>query len=134
MRKTNIVGVDILGTDYEILVQAEEENPKLKDNYGLCETWSKKIVLLDMGKLEQEPDTVENVGEFEKKVLRHEVIHAFFHESGLASNSDYALNEELVDWIALQFPKMLKVFRELECVGLDEIVNNLEERAEDDLK
>lgn len=47
------------------------------------------------------------------EVLRHEVIHAFFSESGL---DDYSSNEELVNWIAIQFPKMLQVFKELEAI------------------
>lgn len=46
------------------------------------------------------------------EVMRHEVIHAFFNESDL---SDYSNNEELVDWLAMQFPKMFKVFQELGC-------------------
>ena len=29
--------------------------------------------------------------------------------------SDYSNNEELVDWLAMQFPKMFKVFQELGC-------------------
>lgn len=37
----------------------------------------------------------------------------FFAESGLRSNSDFAENEELVDWIAIQFPKIAKVFSDL---------------------
>ncbi len=47
------------------------------------------------------------------KFLRHEVIHAFFSESGL---DDYSSNEELVNWIAIQFPKMLQVFKEIEAI------------------
>lgn len=35
------------------------------------------------------------------------MIHAFFDESGLESYSD---NEELVDWLAVQIPKINDVF------------------------
>lgn len=56
---------------------------------------------------------VENIEEFKKKVLRHEIIHAFFGESGLRSCSEYAEDEELVDWIAIQFPKILKAFEQV---------------------
>lgn len=47
------------------------------------------------------------------KVIRHELVHAFILESGLCECCTWAENEELVDWIARQFPKMNKVFSEL---------------------
>lgn len=102
--------VSILGTEYEIITQTEEDNPKLLEANGLCEMYSKKIVLRDM---KEEPDSFENLDAYKRKVLRHEVIHAFFAESGLRNNSDYAQCEELVDWIAIQFPKIARVFDEL---------------------
>ena len=55
----------------------------------------------------------------ERLTLRHEVIHAFLNESGLTSSSNgvdcWALNEEMVDWIAIQYPKIRKVFQQLGC-------------------
>ena len=51
--------------------------------------------------------------EFIKKVKRHEIIHAYFHESGLKT---YAENEELVDWMAWQFPKLLATFKEIDAL------------------
>lgn len=105
--------VNILGQEYEIIKQTKEENPKLEDNYAICEIHSKKIVMdSEIGK--NEKMAVERLDLFENKVLRHEIIHAFFAESGLDGNCDYARNEELVDWIAYQVPKMWKVFQELE--------------------
>ena len=103
--------VNILGTEYEVINQTEEENPKLKEANGLCEVYSRKIVIRD---IKETPDTYENLEAYKKKVLRHEIIHAFFAESGLRSNSDYAENEELVDWVAIQFPKISKVFQTLD--------------------
>ncbi len=108
MRKINI-----LGTNYEIVTQSENENLKLKDANGLCEIYSKKIVLAEY---EDDPMMYENFDEFKKRVLRHEVIHAFFAESGLRSSSAYAENEELVDWIANQSPKLFKAFQELDAL------------------
>lgn len=35
------------------------------------------------------------------------------HESGLSSNSEWAMNEEIVDWIALQLPKIIGICNEL---------------------
>lgn len=109
----DIKRVNILGTEYEIVEQSENENPKLKDCNGLCEQYSKKIVISDFEYCKDDTMLVENFDEFKKKVLRHEVVHAFFGESGLKSNCDYAENEELVDWLAIQSPKIFKVFQEL---------------------
>lgn len=107
--------INILGTDYEIITQTEEENPKLNDANGLCEIYSHKIVLKD---IKEEPNCYENLEAYKRRTVRHEVIHAFFAESGLRSNSEYAENEELVDWIAIQLPKMVKVMRELNVLGI----------------
>lgn len=108
--------VNILGMEYEILVQSEDENPKLKECDGLCEQYSKKIVLNDGKYAENEVMTVDNLEEYKKKVLRHELYHAFFGESGLRSHSDYAENEELIDWLAIMSPRIFKVFQELDIL------------------
>ena len=106
--------VNILGTEYEIVKQTEKENPKLKEANGLCEIYAHKIVLDDYDHFE--PNSYDNLEEFDKKVLRHEIVHAFFAESGLRSSSNYAECEELVDWIAIQFPKMLEVFQGIDAL------------------
>ena len=105
--------VNILGTDYDVIEQTGKENPKMIENNGICEQYSKKIIVCPLSEYVCEPNAFENIEDFHNKVIRHEVIHAFFGESGLMSNSSYADNEELVDWIAIQFPKMAKVFKEL---------------------
>lgn len=102
--------IDILGTEWEIEISTEKQNPKLKDSNGICEAYSKKIVLCDF---EIDGKTYDNIQEFKNKVLRHEIIHAFMHESGLNGNSEWSQNEECVDWFALQFTKLEKKFREL---------------------
>lgn len=102
--------VKILGTEYEIITQKESENRKLEGSNGLCEIYSKKIILSE---IEDDIRNYDKLNLYKNRVLRHEIIHAFFAESGLRSNSEYAENEELVDWIAIQVPKMLKIFQEL---------------------
>jgi len=65
-----------------------------------------------------EPDSV--IRQRAKQVLRHEIIHAFLYESGLygssLSSDRWALNEEMVDWLAIQFPKILKAFEDVGCI------------------
>lgn len=111
-----IMCVDILGTEYEVSFQSVEQNQKLEKVMGYCEQYSKKIVVGDFEDVKKDPMCVENLEELQKKVLRHEIIHAFFGESGLRSCSEYAEDEELVDWIAIQFPKILKAFNEVNAL------------------
>ena len=104
--------IDILGTEYEIYERNASEDLKLKECGGYCEQYSKKIVINDFADEKNDTFAVENFEEFQKKVLRHEIIHTFFGESGLRGNSPYAEDEELVDWIAIQFPKLLRAFEQ----------------------
>ena len=103
--------VSILGTEYEIIEQTEKQNPKLKNYNGLCEIYSHRIIL--NADIQEDELTYENFQDYKKRVLRHEIIHAFFAESGLRGNSEYAENEELVDWIAIQLPKINKVLQQI---------------------
>ena len=110
--------VNILGTEYEILAKSNEEEPYLKECDGFCDRSRKEIVIAD---LQPDPDTYRvDLKWYRKKVLRHEIIHAFLSESGLEENSHstdaWARNEEMVDWFAMQFPKLLKAFKEVDCI------------------
>jgi hypothetical protein len=106
------MNINILGTNYEIVEQTAADNPKLEDSNGICELWSKKIVL-DSDMLKPCKMLVENPEQFKNKVLRHEIIHAFFSESGLP---DYCNDETLVDYLAMQMPKIVKAMRQTECL------------------
>ena len=115
--------VKILGTEYDIIRNAEEKDyPQLKKCDGFTDFSIKKIVVADFDKDESSIDDLEW---YKNKVLRHEIVHAFVYESGLAENCDWARNEEMTDWIAIQFTKMLEVFIQ---VGAIEIVFPIKER------
>lgn len=101
--------VTILGMEYTIKVQDEKENPKLKEADGICELYSKEIII---GKVEDDETTFSDIQKYQKKVLRHEIVHAFLFESGLDGSTDWARNEEIVDWIALQANKLRTAFEE----------------------
>jgi len=114
----HILKVNILGTEYKILFKTEEEEPFLKTCDGFCDRSRKEIVVAEM---QPNPDIYQvDVDWYKKKVMRHEIIHAFLSESGLEENSHntdaWARNEEMVDWIAMQFPKILKAFKEVDCI------------------
>ena len=66
-----------------------------------------------------ENESKEFITNIQKEILRHELIHAFLYESGLNFSSHtiedcgWACDEELVDWIAIQFPKIYKIYKKL---------------------
>lgn len=105
--------VNILGTEYTIQTKSRSEDSRLDEMDGLCDDSVKEIIL---ARLEQESDSKRDLEVVQKKVLRHEIAHAFLCESGLAENSPWAQNEELVDWIAIQGPKIWKAWQEAVAV------------------
>lgn len=116
--------VNILGTEYTITMKKynEEEAFERRSICGYCDGYIKEIVVCDMHThkgWEHEPEAT--IQACHKETLRHEIVHAFFNESGLtestfAYDGGWARNEEMVEWIALQTPKMLKVFQEVGCL------------------
>lgn len=103
--------VSVLGTVYDI-VHHDATDVKLSGCYGYIEPWSKTIVLNSTA-----PDnyTVDKYDSFMAKVLRHEIVHAFLIESGMFQAS-WGGNEEIVDWIALQIPKMVNAMKSVGCL------------------
>ena len=101
---------NVLGTEYEIKIANAETDPYLRDMDGYCDETTHTIVVDEMTADEH---SKKNLQEYQNRVIRHELIHAFLSESGLANNSYWATNEEMVDFFAIQFPKIQKVFEEL---------------------
>lgn len=79
---------------------------------GLAELYDKKLIL-NKNNTSPTETTYDNLKSFSDKVIRHEIVHAFFHESGLM---DYCQGGQLVDWIALQIPKIIKAMEETNCI------------------
>lgn len=106
--------IDILGTEYEIIVKKYSDEPSFeKDGInGYCDSLLKQIVYCEMKTYKGwENESKEFCQSQERLTLRHEIVHAFFNESGLQDNalcygSSWPKNEEMVDWIALQGPKI----------------------------
>lgn len=115
--------VNVLGTEYAVTVRkyAEDECFKQTQCNGYCSGLLKEIVLCDMSTYPGwENETQEARDVQTKETLRHEIVHAFFNESGLACSSSstdaWARNEEMVDWIAIQGPKVYKAWMEAGAV------------------
>ncbi len=103
--------VNILGEEWTI-----EERGSIDDDYlercdGYCDKTARLIVVTVRPKDNQLLD----FDKHQRKVLRHEIIHAFLFESGLHENWEHSdgHDEAYVDWIAAQWPKSAKVFAEV---------------------
>lgn len=112
--------ITILGTIYKLrLVTANNEKnyPLLEDANGYMDPTIKEIVVR-IGF--DEDDDIQNPDDLIRKNIRHEVIHAFLYESGLDCDScrvnSWATSEEMVDYFAIQFPKIVKVLTELDAL------------------
>ena len=103
--------VSILGVQYTIEERSEAVDERLKDCDGYCNRTTKEIVV------EREVNgTLGDMGVYMRKVLRHEIVHAFLLESGLhecsGSTDAWAANETAVDWIARQGQKIYKAWEQ----------------------
>lgn len=97
--------IDILGTKYTV---KEDKSLIHTQTDGICKTYDKVILYRPMeAMLNSEDGWIAKERRY-REVIRHEVVHAFFEEAGLA---EYCSDERLVDWIAKQFPKMLGAMR-----------------------
>lgn len=112
----NDKNINVLGTGYMVLFRFPKNDTYLgKERAGYCDKTSKTIVVA----LKDETNELDDYDVFLKQLIRHEVVHAFLFESGLHENfthPGYGHEETIVDWIAAQYPKMLEVFKQLECI------------------
>lgn len=109
--------ISIMGELWHIKEGTEEEFPGLIGVDGYTDSSVRTIVIEATITECDDPQAKVNLEEYKKVVIRHEIIHAFLYESGLEGNTNksknWSQNEEMVDWIAIQFPKILKVFKSL---------------------
>lgn len=115
--------VNVLGTVYTIYdVKLGEDETVDKcfkelncDGYTDSSTHEIMLKVID-----PEPSRPADLEAYRKEVLRHELIHAFLNESGLQSCANgadnWAHNEEMVDWFAIQSLKIFKAFKEAGCL------------------
>ena len=119
--------VDVLGVKYKIEVRKVEDDTRLSDDEGreaYTNAFKKLIVLSDYSDESQYPYTSKDIifrNERYKHVLKHEIVHAFIYECGLGCSSDQRkaplfYDEQTVDWIAIQGPKLYKIWEKLGLV------------------
>lgn len=115
--------IDVLGTSYKVYeIDPEDESvmdSKGGDCMGFCDHTTKEIMLRGSMK-NPEPDDCANLEYEFARVMRHEITHAFIYESGMTGvdlwEGSYYQNETLIDWFAVQSPKMLKAFEKAGCL------------------
>ena len=109
--------VHILGSEYKIHFREDIDDVKISTADGYMDHYDKKIVI---GVFEYSTNSVRDLTSYTKKVMRHEIVHAFLFESGIWNNShsvkDWATDEEITDWIAIQAPKLFEAFKEAGCI------------------
>lgn len=111
-----IYNLTILGEKWTLKAVKESEDSNLKNKDGYADKTTRTIGVLG------EPTEGSDLGDFAqyvKKVKRHEIIHAYLFESGLHENfvhPEFGHDETFVDWVAVQFPKMIKTFKEADAL------------------
>ena len=100
--------VNVLSTVYRI-----KYVPSLDGRGGETDFYTKEIRISEQEDIPAEYKT-DNLKEMQRHVLRHELIHAFLFESGMdqssAAHEAWAVNEDLIDWMAIQMPKIMSAY------------------------
>lgn len=119
-KKFNRRGIDVLGSIYTIELIDLKDDEQLKEVAGYCSFNGHKMII------RQDQDYFK--GKTEEWItndicctIRHEIIHAFIYESGLdqctfSYAGAWARNEEMIDWLAIQSPKIFKIFAEMDLI------------------
>lgn len=115
----NTFKVDILGSEWTI--KYLDEDPRFEHADGFTNEALREIIIENVKVPSDSLDfDLQSQYANQKRVLRHEIIHAYLFESGLGESSSpceaWAVNEEMVDWFARNFSKMTVTFKELNCL------------------
>ena len=108
--------VDILGTEYTIIFDVDEEYMP-EDSDGCMD---QSIHQIKIAKMVSDMNSLQSLESYRKKVLRHEIIHAFLYESGLWNRSGsceaWGCDETITDFFAIQSPKIFQAFKAADCL------------------
>jgi len=103
--------IDILGTDWTVELCNDGEDVVLDGSGGSNGSdgyadWTGNLIRIADRRKES---NLENPEQYLLKVLRHEIVHAYMKESGLLGVMWTGADQEelLVDWIAVQFHKIV---------------------------
>lgn len=115
--------ISILGVSYALHYATREQDEMLRVGGcdGYTDTSTKIIVVRDYTDNErQEPEALLDLDAYKRKCMRHEIVHAFLYESGLSASGNnveaWPINEEMVDWMAIQGPKLYDAWKRAGCL------------------
>ena len=100
--------IDILGTPYDFVVSPDVEH----GSDGICDKYRKTITVLPASQMLDNDSDDDSKKERFETVIRHEIIHAFMHESGM---EQYCSDEVLVSYLACMIPRINKAA--VECLS-----------------
>lgn len=109
--------LNILGSRWKLKVIPRSSDPMFGAYDGYTDRSIRTIYVADSNV--KEAEDMKDWESYLKIVKRHEIIHAFLVESGLAqdmSHPDYGHDEQSIDWMAIQFPKMIEAFQKAEAL------------------
>jgi hypothetical protein len=115
----DVKAVNILGSEWTI--KYVDDDPAFEQANGITNDAAREIIIENV-KMTDDPLAFDMQSQYinQKRVLRHELIHAYLYESGLGDSSNscdaWAVNEEMVDWFARNSPKIFATFKELKCL------------------
>lgn len=112
-----VYNLNILGTKWKLKEVSRDTDPMFGTVDGFTDRSSRTMLVASESVCE--PGAFMNWPEYLKSVKRHEIIHAFMIESGLAQemyHPPYGTDEQAVDFFAIQFPKMIEVFQKAEAL------------------
>lgn len=107
--------INILGSEWTVVRTNRAEEKRLEDKDGFCD-FSVRLICINWYQVDNEDlDQQWDIDVHNRNVLRHEIVHAFLFESGLGENwkhDTFGHDETMVDWIAMQGPKLYKAWKE----------------------
>ena len=107
--------VNILGAKWNIIEKSVKQDKLLENADGYCD-WTTKTIVVER----EMEGSLGNMDCYVNKVKRHEIVHAFMFESGLAECSgnveSWSTNEAMVDWIARQGVKLYQAWQDAKAI------------------
>lgn len=116
--------LDILGSEWDFEIRPYDDDSTFKELgvSGYCQARIRKMIICDMNTHpDWKSEPFYNTDAYMKETVRHEILHAFLYESGLDAGSidvkgGGARNEEMIDWFAIQAPKIVKVWQQCHLI------------------
>lgn len=106
--------INILGSTWDLEYRSHKEDRILDDCDGYCD-WTTHLIVVE----KEAEGNLGNMTAYMNKVARHEIVHAYLLECGLAESScaaeAWANNDEMVDWFARLGPQIFRSWCEA-CV------------------